>query len=74
MFGWGVLVRWSGSSWCPAVVCVLVAGGVGWWWLVVLVYVVMWVLCAVEVWVWEGVLVDGLVWLVVVWPMRPWPL
>ena len=56
-----MLVRWSGSSWCPAVVCVLVAGGLGWWWLVVLVYVVAWVLCEVEVWVRECVLVVELV-------------
>ena len=56
-----MLVRWSGSNWCPAVVCVLVAGELGWWWLVVVVFVVEGVLWEVEVVVGECVWVVELV-------------
>ena len=68
------MVRRSGSSWYPAVLCVLVAGELGWWWQVVLVYVVMYVLCESDVWVRQWELVVVLVWLMVVWPKRPLPL
>jgi hypothetical protein len=56
-----VLVRRCVSSCYLAVLSALVAGGVGRWWFVVWVCVVLWVLCAVYVWVCGLVLVDGLV-------------
>ena len=55
-----MVVRWSGSNWCPAVVCVLVAGELGWW-LLVVVFVVVWVLCEVALVVGECVWVVELV-------------